>query len=103
MFRRFVSSLFPSRANAERDVLMRLLTVAGMIEHSPHGYSVPDLAADVGDYLGASVTIDAMRDDLDLLETVGVIREDDGVWTWDCIGVERNQVVVSRLSAHVVG
>lgn len=104
MFRRLFSSrLFPARPSADRDVLMRILTTAGMIESSPHGYAASDLSHDVSEYTGQRVSVDMTLDDLDMLEAVGVISEHDGLWSWDVIGVERNQTVVSRLSSHLVG
>ncbi|WP_231846326.1 hypothetical protein [Rhodopirellula baltica] len=98
-----VSSSFTTRVDREHAALKRILTTAGMIESSRRGYSAADLASCVGEYIGTPVGMGTTCDDLDLLETVGVIREDDGVWTWDCIGVDRNQTVVSRLSSHLVG
>ncbi|MEO9591411.1 hypothetical protein [Rhodopirellula bahusiensis] len=103
MFRRLFSRLFCARPSADRDVLTRVLTAAGMIELSQGGYALAELSEDVSSYMEQPIDIETVRRDLEQLESVGVVREEDGVWLWDCVGIERNQTVVSRLSSHLVG
>lgn len=98
MFSFFTRRSKPSSPERPYLDLSRILTVAGMVESSPGGYSVADLAESVSDVLRYPVPIDTIKTDLKSLESNGILREDDGIWTWDVIGMGCNQAVISRLS-----